>query len=244
MKGQANRNPHEEYCNAIAIKSAVAAVAFTLATVTMAAYTNMPPKENALQTAPVRITAPCGEIETLRPVPAARPAEITAPETEPAETAAETTAAETEAPAPVPEPVTLMSWDAVPLDAALQDHIFTMCDERQIDPALVFAVIWRESTYQAGKTGDNGAAAGLMQVQKRWHADRMERLGCDDLTDPLQNVTVGIDFLDELLDMEKGTEWALMCYNGGFSLANQRKNIGYAEDVLQEAARLAAESMQ
>jgi hypothetical protein len=104
----------------------------------------------------------------------------------------------------------------VPLTKELQDHIFAECEKHGIDPAIVIAMCYRESSYNASAVGDNGRSFGLMQIQKRYHEERMERLGVTDLLDPKQNVTVGIDFLAELLDRYNGdVAKALVAYNRG-----------------------------
>ena len=78
-----------------------------------------------------------------------------------------------------------------------------------------------------------------MQIWEKYHADRMARLGCDNLSNPLQNVTVGIDYLDSLIDREKGLEWAVTAYNAGATGANRRGGTSeYARDVLAEAERM------
>lgn len=124
----------------------------------------------------------------------------------------------------------------VPLDEDLQDHIFKLCEEHELDPAMIIAIIKRESDYKASTIGDNGDSLGLMQVQPKWHYERMERLGCLDLLDPYQNVTVGIDILVELFNKGKSVEWVLMAYNGGPSYANRKTEAGeiskYASAVL------------
>ena len=124
----------------------------------------------------------------------------------------------------------------VPLDTELQLFIVQLCEEHHIEPTIVFAMIDRESKFDADATGDSGKSFGLMQIQKRWHIERMEDLGCTDLLDPYQNVTVGIDYLAECMGKGKGIEWALMAYNGGASYANSmaQKGIvsGYATEVL------------
>lgn len=124
----------------------------------------------------------------------------------------------------------------VPLDEGLQDHIFKLCEEHELDPAMIIAIIKRESDYKASTIGDNGDSLGLMQVQPKWHYERMERLGCLDLLDPYQNVTVGIDILVELFNKGKSVEWVLMAYNGGPSYANRKTEAGeiskYASAVL------------
>lgn len=102
----------------------------------------------------------------------------------------------------------------VPLDAELQNYIIQICEKHHIDPALILAMIEHESNYEATATGDDGVAHGLMQIQPRWHQERIERLGCSNMYDPYENVTVGIDLMAELL-REYEPEMALMVYNAG-----------------------------
>lgn len=145
-----------------------------------------------------------------------------------------------------PEPETINEivyapiWADIPLDAELQHYIADVCAERHIDTAVVLAVIQKESTYIVDAIGDHGRAQGLMQVQARWHGARMEELGCDDMLDPFDNVTVGIDFLDEMIDKGYGMEWALTAYNGGEIRAHKFRDAGeissYAAAVLEIAA--------
>jgi len=104
----------------------------------------------------------------------------------------------------------------VPLDYDLQVFIIQTCEELNIDAAVVMAMIFFESSYQADAIGDGGNSVGLMQIQERWHKERMERLDVTNLLNPYQNVTVGIDFLAELIDEYDGNvEMALMAYNAG-----------------------------
>lgn len=141
--------------------------------------------------------------------------------------------------APDPEPIEEdppVQYFDVPLDESLQDHIFELCEARGIDPAVIISVIGKESHYNASALGDHGNSLGLMQIQPRWHRARMEKLGCNDLLDPYQNVTVGIDLLGDLLQSGGSIEWALMAYNGGSSYANRKAAQGeisdYAKTVL------------
>lgn len=101
------------------------------------------------------------------------------------------------------------------LSEELQKYIFDLCKEKQIDPAIIVAMCWRESTYNPGAIGDGGNSYGLMQVQPKWHYDRMQRLGCTDLLDPYQNITVGVDYLCELLNRYGDMAKALTAYNRG-----------------------------
>lgn len=118
----------------------------------------------------------------------------------------------------------------IPLSEDLQDHIFEVCEEYNVDSDLVVSMIRKESTYTADAIGDNGRSFGLMQIQPRWHSARMAELGCNDLLDPYQNVTVGVDIIAELLEKDKGTSWALMAYNGGERYANKLAKSGKISD--------------
>jgi hypothetical protein len=130
----------------------------------------------------------------------------------------------------------LVTYYDVPLSQDLQNYIFKLCEERDIDPALVIAIIERESNYDASTIGDSGDSLGLMQIQPKWHQERMSRLYCTDLLNPFENVCVGIDILDELLDSGNSIEWALMAYNGGCGYAYDKAASGeiseYATTVL------------
>ena len=133
----------------------------------------------------------------------------------------------------------------VPLERELQDHIMKLCEIRSIDPAIVMAMIERESDYRADCIGDNGKSYGLMQIQKRHHEDRMDNLGCTDLLDVYENVAVGIDYLAELRDKYDGNiEMALVAYNMGPTGAYRNcfsKGIyssAYSREVLENSKTL------
>ena len=121
---------------------------------------------------------------------------------------------------PVAEPEATVAENAtvypVPLDEELQFFIIGLCEEHHIDPAVVFCMIHQESSFDASKIGDSGEAFGLLQVWPKWHSDRMKKLGCEDLLDPYQNVTVGIDYYAECLEKYDGDNAkALTAYNQG-----------------------------
>ena len=145
----------------------------------------------------------------------------------------EATVPATEATAPNTPPVTLYD---VPLDAALQLHIIQVAESYGIDPAILFAMAYRESTYNPSSIGDRGASFGLLQIQPRWHSDRMARLGCTDLLDPYQNVIVGADYLAQQLQRYDGDMGkALVAYNAGHYSGTITT---YAQVVLEIAEEL------
>lgn len=163
------------------------------------------------------------------------PEETTAAATYPAET--ETPATEPPA-APQPEEKAYTYYNCE-LSEDLQDFIVEICEEKQIDPAIIVAMCWRESTYNPDCIGDNGNSFGLMQVQPYWHYERMQRLGCTDLLDPRQNITVGVDYLCEQLNRYGDIAKALTAYNAG----HYNGTITYyATSVLEKAEALRSDT--
>ena len=93
--------------------------------------------------------------------------------------------------------------------------------------------------------GDGGESFGYMQVQPKWHKERMDRYGVTDLMDPYSNFLVGCDYLVELAETDRGIQWMLHAYNGGPAYANRLAEAGkvsqYASDVLDYMNRLIME---
>lgn len=139
--------------------------------------------------------------------------------------------------APVSVAAPLVEYYDVPLDEGLQDHIFALCDASGIDPVIIFAMIRVESMFKPDVIGDGGNAFGLMQIQPRWHQERMDDLGVTDLLDPYQNISVGFDFLLELYEHYDSIDIALAVYNGGPRAADD-KNNRYVAKVRDNLERL------
>ena len=116
--------------------------------------------------------------------------------------------------------------DDIPLDFETQACLRTACDESGVPFEIALAVIRKESTYQ-NITGDGGDSIGYMQVQPKWHQERMRRLGVTDLTQPMANFRVGCDYLAELMD-KYSLEEALTAYNSG-----KPGKSDYADTVLK-----------
>lgn len=126
----------------------------------------------------------------------------------------------------------------VPLDAALQEHIYNRCIEYDIAEhyELVYAVIRTESNYTpdiVSRTNDYG----LMQINKCNHEWLGSKLGIVDFLDPYQNVDAGIYLLQYLIHKYESPEMALMCYNLGEGGAAKRWHDGiysttYTDKVL------------
>lgn len=140
--------------------------------------------------------------------------------TEPSETIAETESSTT-------------SYYNVNLSEYVQDVIFAECEKYGIPPSIVIAMIERESQFQVYAMGDDGRSFGLMQIQPKWHLQRMIDMGCTDLFDPIQNVKVGIAILGDLKNQHNDIGWALTAYNSGSGGLN-----AYAMAVIERANEL------
>lgn len=116
--------------------------------------------------------------------------------------------------------------DDIPLSNELQDYLHTAAEQAGIPYELALAVIKKETNFQ-NVVGDDGCSVGYMQIQEKWHKERMERLGVSDLNEPYGNFQVGCDFLSELLWRYGEPEDALTAYNSGHPGKSQ-----YARDVI------------
>lgn len=106
----------------------------------------------------------------------------------------------------------------VPLAAETQRAIFEQCSQDTHLFCAVMAIASVESGFDPKTVGDGGDSLGMMQINTRWHTDRMETLGVTDLTDPVQCAAVAIDYLLELEGVTgAGTEehQLYISYNSG-----------------------------
>ena len=126
------------------------------------------------------------------------------------------------------------------LPKEIQRKIFHICEDGNLSFELVMSLIYEESGWDPGCISDNGESVGLMQIQKRWHKKLMDKTGCTDLTDPVQNVRVGTALLKRHFSIYQDPTWALMAYNGGQAYADrmikQNKTSAYAKRILRRAA--------
>ena len=142
-------------------------------------------------------------------------------------------------------PLGVETFYDVPPSIDLQAFIVNETSAYDINPAIILGMIERESEFDADAIGDGGEAFGLMQVQIKWHRDRMKKLYVTDLLNPYENVRVGIDYLAELLDKYGGdVEMALIAYNAGPTGAKEDYfsrgvySNGYSREVLENAGKL------
>lgn len=132
----------------------------------------------------------------------------------------------------------------VPLSEELQLHIFAECEKYNISPALVIAIIERESTYDPSRVGDNGKSLGIMQIQPQWHNHRVEELGIVnfDWFNPYHNISVGCHYLAELYAKYGDDVYTvLMGYNGSPKYVRDMLSQGLVSDYALEVSARAEE---
>lgn len=138
------------------------------------------------------------------------------------------------------EPMHYRYIEDCPFPKKTQRKIFEICAGATVSFELVMAVIERESGFDQKCVSDEGQSVGLMQIQEKWNREVMDKLGCRDLYDPLQNVRVGVELLKRHFETYQDAAAALMAYNGGQAYAERMITEGqisdYAESVLEKAA--------
>ena len=126
----------------------------------------------------------------------------------------------------------------IPLDAEAQWAIYDACECDAFLFCFIMAIAEHESKFDPQTAGDGGNSLGIMQINTRWHTDRMEVLGVTDLTDPVQCAAVAIDYLQELeilYGFEPESNAILMAYNMGPSAAKAAiKNGTHSTEYSQE----------
>lgn len=119
------------------------------------------------------------------------------------------------------------------------NYIYDICERyRNVEPELVMSIVYHESRWDPSAKNYNGSCVGLMQISKKWHTKRAEKLtGSTDLSDPYVNLSTGIDLLNDLIS-EHGKDdldLAIMRYNGSsdaYARHAARNPTPYARSVL------------
>lgn len=115
--------------------------------------------------------------------------------------------------------------------------------EYNICPELLQVIAWKESCFDPQVA--NGDCIGLMQVDRHWHGDRMEKLGVTDLHDPEGNMLVATDYLAELFSEYGEADVVLMFYSGNSRAVEYSSGVGemsdYVWEVLEESMALERE---
>ena len=132
------------------------------------------------------------------------------------------------------------------LPECMQQFIYIICNQNDVDYALVLAIIEVESGYKWDAYSKEGSQ-GYMQVNVKWHEDRMDRLNVDNVENPYFNIMVAVDYLAELQDRFDTEAEVLTAYNYGVTGAYKHVwNKGlteteYSKNVQQAKSRIEAQ---
>ena|GEM_PF-1306482 len=107
-------------------------------------------------------------------------------------------------------------------------HVEAAAQKYNLDPALLFAVMSRETNGQ-NIVGDHGHGRGLMQIDDRWHKDWLSKN--NEGMDPASNIMKGAEILRANLNYFKGDMTkAVAAYNAGCGGVNKALNAGKHPD--------------
>jgi len=143
-----------------------------------------------------------------------------------------------------PEDVTIEILEAYldeDIPEEIQNAAISYGEMYGICPELLEAIAFAESSYN--RNASNGECLGLMQINPKWHSDRMAELGYSeaDLYEVWPSMHIAADYLAELFQEYSDPAMVLMVYNGD-SRADHFLESGnmseYAEDILIMAAEL------
>lgn len=128
-------------------------------------------------------------------------------------------------------------------DTCISETAYKACIEYGkkcgIAPELLMAVIETES--EGNSYAKNGGCCGLMQINPKWHKERMQRLGVSDIFDERNNILVGTDYLSELFEEYQDVAYVLDVYNGNSKAKENYENgivSDYSEKILERSAEL------
>jgi hypothetical protein len=129
--------------------------------------------------------------------------------------------------------------DGIPDD--LHEIFEKVAAEYDLCPELLEAMAYRESRFIP--TVKSGNHYGLMQINVKVHADRINKFGwtSEDMYDPEKNITVAADLLAELFETYGDDDPVILgIYSGNWKAVSYFKETGimcsYMTDVLSRSA--------
>lgn len=118
-------------------------------------------------------------------------------------------------------------------EETVASYVFDICKSYpNVDPYIVLSVIYHESRFTPNVSSGN--CVGLMQVSTYWNSERALKLGVTDFYDPYGNILLGVDILNDQLEIANGDMYyALMLYNQTADSARQM----YLQGIISNYAR-------
>lgn len=125
------------------------------------------------------------------------------------------------------------------IDVSMAKLVFAISRDENLDPELIFRLIWAESRFKTNCIGDVGEI-GLMQIKYATALQIDPGATRKKLFDPAYNIRIGIKHLKDHLHFFRGdTRLALLAYNRGRGKVNQLLQMGenpangYVKKVLE-----------
>lgn len=131
----------------------------------------------------------------------------------------------------------------VPLSVDEQHYVFDTALEFDIDPPIIFGIMYTESRYTHDAISASGKDIGIMQINLVNCEWLYKNLGITDIYDFKQNVRSGSYMISKYYKKYNDISKALMCYHYGEAGAKRIWESGietdnYCKTVIAEAARL------
>lgn len=108
--------------------------------------------------------------------------------------------------------------------------------EYNICPELLQSMAWQESRFRPDV--ENAGCKGLMQINEKWHKERMTHLGVVDIYNPESNMRVAADYLSDLFEEYEDVGTVLMVYHGESGAVDKIELSSYADEILTRSAEL------
>lgn len=130
------------------------------------------------------------------------------------------------------------------LPECMQQFTYIICQQNGVDYALALAIMEVESGYKWDAYCSEGSQ-GYMQVNVKWHEDRMDKLNVDNVENPYFNIMVAVDYLAELQGRFDTEAEVLTAYNYGVTGAYKHVwNKGLTETEYSKAAQQAKQRIE
>lgn len=130
------------------------------------------------------------------------------------------------------------------LPECMQQFTYIICQQNGVDYALALAIMEVESGYKWDAYCSEGSQ-GYMQVNVKWHEDRMDKLNVDNVENPYFNIMVAVDYLAELQGRFDTEAEVLTAYNYGVTGAYKHVwNKGLTETEYSKAVQQAKQRIE
>lgn len=130
------------------------------------------------------------------------------------------------------------------LPECMQQFTYIICQQNGVDYALALAIMEVESGYKWDAYCSEGSQ-GYMQVNVKWHEDRMDKLNVDNVENPYFNIMVAVDYLAELQGRFDTEAEVLTAYNYGVTGAYKHVwNKGLTETKYSKAVQQAKQRIE